>query len=469
MSAPHSARPLRPLPPRPNLEFERKEAKALLRHLRAGDPEALARARLVHPGVDDPGSVQLADAQLVIAREYGFASWPKLVRWFSDVERLGVNPRSQNRMRSYESMVRALIAEHRDKRVWTANSLAAYVPRFYGMRTDDVFALEVGEDDARLAVARQYGFPSWDVLREYANSIPAQPPGSGDDAFRAARDAVDALDVDRLRALVEAHPELLDPPRYWAKRGRNLVAMALNRERQLGTAPLRPLIEWLESQGLSVQRELNMQLCGRRLMETETVRWLLERGADPNWVAPNGIPVLEHALIRYWNGDAVDLLATHASQRQALWISAGLGDVNDVRRFLGRDGKPTPAGRKLRPDFDAVGQQGITANPDPDDHDILLEAFLVAMLNARTEVLEYMTSRGFDVNTLALGSPLINMAVGNGMLPVVETLLRCGASVDIRGWRPNQTARQIAQEMLASAPEDLARLRIAELCRAPTS
>ena len=42
---------LRPLPARPNLEFERKEAKALLRRLRAGDPEALERARARHPRI----------------------------------------------------------------------------------------------------------------------------------------------------------------------------------------------------------------------------------------------------------------------------------------------------------------------------------------------------------------------------------------------------------------------------------
>jgi hypothetical protein len=84
---------LRPLPPRPNLEFEHKEAKALLRRLRSGDPEALERARARHPDIDasinasSPLNVKLADAQLVIAREYGFASWPKLVRYFGDVER----------------------------------------------------------------------------------------------------------------------------------------------------------------------------------------------------------------------------------------------------------------------------------------------------------------------------------------------------------------------------------------------
>ena len=39
---------LRPLPPRPSLEYARKEAKALLRRLRAVHPEALVRARARH-------------------------------------------------------------------------------------------------------------------------------------------------------------------------------------------------------------------------------------------------------------------------------------------------------------------------------------------------------------------------------------------------------------------------------------
>ena len=80
---------LRPLPPRPSLEFEHKEAKALLRRLRAGDPEALARARARHPAMDAsaPERIRLADAQLVIAREYGFTSWPRLVQYFGDVAR----------------------------------------------------------------------------------------------------------------------------------------------------------------------------------------------------------------------------------------------------------------------------------------------------------------------------------------------------------------------------------------------
>ena len=63
------------LPARPSLEQLRKRAKDLLRAARAGDAGALAR--LQHVTFD---SAILADAQLAIAREYGFRSWSALVQ-----------------------------------------------------------------------------------------------------------------------------------------------------------------------------------------------------------------------------------------------------------------------------------------------------------------------------------------------------------------------------------------------------
>lgn len=63
-----------------NLEQQRKLAKDLLREARDGDPAALARILAVRPdAVLPPRSLKLADAQLAVAREGGFDSWPKLV------------------------------------------------------------------------------------------------------------------------------------------------------------------------------------------------------------------------------------------------------------------------------------------------------------------------------------------------------------------------------------------------------
>lgn len=67
-------------PPVPtNLEQQHKRAKDLLREARDGDPVALERLRAVRADAGGTRPLQLADAQLSVARECGFESWPKLV------------------------------------------------------------------------------------------------------------------------------------------------------------------------------------------------------------------------------------------------------------------------------------------------------------------------------------------------------------------------------------------------------
>jgi ankyrin repeat protein len=69
------------LPAKPNLNQIKKQAKDLLKAFRAGDATAAAEVRAHY---HDPNSVaavevlQLSDAQLVLARAYGFESWAKL-------------------------------------------------------------------------------------------------------------------------------------------------------------------------------------------------------------------------------------------------------------------------------------------------------------------------------------------------------------------------------------------------------
>lgn len=79
MSAPKS------LPARPSLESLRKQAKKLARDIAAGDAASTSRARVHLPYVDPP--LTQRNAQLVIAREYGFAGWQDLVAEVS--KRLG--------------------------------------------------------------------------------------------------------------------------------------------------------------------------------------------------------------------------------------------------------------------------------------------------------------------------------------------------------------------------------------------
>jgi hypothetical protein len=64
------------LPARPSLESLRKQAKKLTRDIDAGDADAIARARVHLPNADLP--LTQRNAQLVIAREYGYAGWQDL-------------------------------------------------------------------------------------------------------------------------------------------------------------------------------------------------------------------------------------------------------------------------------------------------------------------------------------------------------------------------------------------------------
>lgn len=72
--------PHRHLPVRPNLTQLKHQAKDLLRSFRRGDPEATADFVQFHPRPVDPVAAKLADAQLVLARSYQAASWPRLVQ-----------------------------------------------------------------------------------------------------------------------------------------------------------------------------------------------------------------------------------------------------------------------------------------------------------------------------------------------------------------------------------------------------
>ena len=72
----------RTTPDHPNLEQYKKQAKELRRSVVAGIASAIERVRQHHPrfgqaGSDSLRTLSLADAQLVLAREHGYESWPE--------------------------------------------------------------------------------------------------------------------------------------------------------------------------------------------------------------------------------------------------------------------------------------------------------------------------------------------------------------------------------------------------------
>ncbi|MGB6871142.1 MAG: ankyrin repeat domain-containing protein [Acidobacteriaceae bacterium] len=81
------------IPARPSLEQYKKQAKDLLRACSARNLDALDRIRRWHPrfrkAADDRiAAIVLADAQLVLAHEHGFPSWPKFAAHLETVNTL---------------------------------------------------------------------------------------------------------------------------------------------------------------------------------------------------------------------------------------------------------------------------------------------------------------------------------------------------------------------------------------------
>jgi len=94
--------PPRGLPGNANLEQLKNGAKSFQRAVRAGDAGAARFVNEFHPRLPDapPGSPELngftrTDAQLVIARQFGFSSWPRLKAHLELVARYARSPHEQ--------------------------------------------------------------------------------------------------------------------------------------------------------------------------------------------------------------------------------------------------------------------------------------------------------------------------------------------------------------------------------------
>src|SRR3989449_3204176 len=129
-------------PARPSLESLRKQAKKLARGIVAGHAGAIARARAQLPHAELPLSQR--DAQLVLAREYGFPGWQDLVREVK--QRLGRGLEwavSQARRRIHDNDIerlRQLLAEYPallwGRGVETDGGLPGMPPEPYGTSSD---------------------------------------------------------------------------------------------------------------------------------------------------------------------------------------------------------------------------------------------------------------------------------------------------------------------------------------------
>jgi hypothetical protein len=167
------------LPARPSLEQLRKQAKDLLKDVRAGDAAATERVRLILNR--EPDTPTLSDAQFVVAREYGFDHWPALARHVDSV-----NPPGLGRFDALASELAAAYTSASIERIreinWThgtsfywyreADEMHRQLPTWYASSSrtaDEALA------DARHLVARMSGFDGWAALARSLSTVTASP------------------------------------------------------------------------------------------------------------------------------------------------------------------------------------------------------------------------------------------------------------------------------------------------------
>ena len=169
------------VPQRRSLDSLKKEAKRWLDALRRNADDARARFERALPGA--PATPTLRDVQHALAREHGYPGWAllkqTLERALASNREAGVRSRAQ-----YETMARALLEAYRTgtpdamerhyrytwhRRAWHA--MRTYVQLDLGKRPNSPDAdVEITLDDARLLVAMEYGFASWDALTRFTGS-----------------------------------------------------------------------------------------------------------------------------------------------------------------------------------------------------------------------------------------------------------------------------------------------------------
>ena len=172
------------LPARPSLEQLHKKAKELLRRYRAGESAALERFRAASPRPDDPGLSQkaaLADAQFVIAREYGFESWANLKHHIESLRPSGLE--------QFERLAKDLAEAYSggDKNAvrevnWNYGTSFPWdhEPLDMQRRLTTWFASEARTadralSDAQQMVAHSYGFESWAKFVKSVTEAPGDP------------------------------------------------------------------------------------------------------------------------------------------------------------------------------------------------------------------------------------------------------------------------------------------------------
>jgi ankyrin repeat protein len=444
------------LPARPDLGQLRHQARDLLRAARAGDPAAAERMRAVSD------RMTLAAAQLAVAREYGFASWPRL--------KAEVEERNTNLAQKVDAFLEASVRD------WTgrAGRMLAGTPEIagYDFRTavilgDAARVREILERDPELATRPDPRW-GWTPLHAVCGSRWHRlDPGRGDGLLAVARLLL-AAGADPSARSAGQHDGW--PPLRCAVAGvANPALTGLLLEH--GAAPddhdlylacfgdddhesLRLLLSHVPNVS-----ETTALAAPISTGDTEGVRLLLQAGADPNRLPPADLYGAGHAGDPPWPAvyaavrsgcpaELVELLLDHGADPDAagpdgrspyaLATSQGKTDLIALLRRHGARGDASDIDRFLsaclRTD-QAEARRQLAAHPGLPGQlaDTVPDAVVRAAEAGHTPAVQLLLDLGFDIEARGdNGATALHAAAYSGCAGTVRFLLGRGADIEAR-------------------------------------
>ncbi len=419
-----------------NLEQQKKQARELLRAIRSGNAEALSRLRRNHARwtTGDEGIVRqlvsLHDAQFTLAREQGFASWPKLkayaepglrsrhtrlfvadVAWITD--------RVHGLMRTRDSAGPAALEQIRQ-----------WHPRFSNSTDEEIRQAPFTEEDARLVYAREHGFETWEDLKKRVDLLASDTAAVATEPFMAAFAALQSGDADGCEALLRTNPSL---PSERGTNGNTLLNLAVSFAGRADWKGGMSQIKALLAAGADVNegndRGWTPLHAAAYSNQPEIAALLIANGAalDVEAHGAGGTPLI---VALFWgHREAADLLGRHSAAPNNLRAAAGLGIPELVEDCFHSDGTLTAEACAAR-GFYRPHSGFPDWQPSPDPQEVLDEALVWASKSNRLAVLERLVTAGARVNADPYrGTPLIWAAVCN-RTEAARWLLDHGADIN---------------------------------------
>ena len=417
------------LPPNPNLIYLKKQAKALQKQMKADEPTAIARCRQSHPQGENLTATKLSDAQLVIAREYGFTSWPRLKHFVEGVRGRPLHRAFETNIEYYDGRAFGLHSVYQTGQPQALRLIRQSHPRFAGAGDEEIKAADFTMDDARLVLAREHGFADWPALAAHVKRL-AQ--GQVIEPFRVAFQAIKGNDLDTFKQTLTGHPELATTP---GTNGNGLLHLATDFGR---VEMVRLLLDGGADINMANNKGWTLLHCvaytsaggvpGGPEMVTAVIDSLLAAGADVTAEAhgSGGTPLMQ-AL--FWgNRLQAERLAQEGINPNNLRAASGLGRLDHVRGFFNPDGSLKPeAGQKRA--FHRPHSGFPPWIPGDDRQEIVDEALVYAAKSGRTNVMDYLLAQRANIDAEPYQGTALFWAISTDQTETVRWLLEHGADV----------------------------------------